>query len=221
MNSERTIREIRHKLFARADDKGQWIRTKNGNAIHINENGAIDKGNQFAMAVMGKPKGASMPKKSVKLKEEKPYKLSVETRESLGNALAKRKDKDIIFGGFYKVEQSGGTFKHATFFNPYTGNYFSETVDDDDDRTYNDPFYSELRKMRINEDAEWLWKRSNGIVQNGDKVKVTKGRTIAHGTQARVKSIRPYKDKYGRKVADYAYLDNGEKINVNNIEIVE
>lgn len=222
---ERFKRRRMQRLLERAsradEDDGRWVTSEEGHKIHLNENGVVDKANPFVLATMGKPKDVKMPKKSVKLRENKPFNLTASNREDLGKALVSRKDKNVVFGGFYKVEQSGGTFQTATFFNPYTGDYFTQTVSTDDDRSYYDDFYSELRGMEINDEAKWLWKRSNGVVQTGDKVKVTKGRTLAHGTTAKVTAIRPFKNKYGKAVADYAYLDNGEKININNVSIVE
>lgn len=204
------------------DDDGQWVTTESGKKIHLNEEGAVDKGNPFATAAMGKPKNAKIPTKSIELKENQPFKLTAGNRVDLGKAIASRSDKSTVFGGFYKVDETKGGVKSATFFNPYTGEHFSHIVSDvDDDRVTDDLFNSELAEMPKNQEASWLWKRSNGIVQEGDTIRVTKGRTISHGTEAKVKSVRPFRDKYGRHVADYAYLDNGEKINVNNVGIVE
>ena len=204
------------------DDDGQWVTTDSGKKIHLNEEGAVDKGSPFTLAVMGKPKDATMPKKSVVLKDGEPFKITAENRADLGEALASRKEKDVVFGGYYKVAESGRTLTSATFFNPYTGEHFSHIVrDSDDDRVTDDLFNSELADVKINKEAQWVWNRSNGIVQEGDTIRVTKGRTLEHGMEAKVKSVRPFYDKYGRKLADYAYLDNGEKINVSNVGIVE
>lgn len=207
----------------RADaDDGQWITTENGHRIHMNEEGAIDKGNQFVTAVMGKPKNASIPKKSIEIKQNTPFSIDWKNRGELGKAIASREDKDVVFGGFYKVENGKGGVRSDQFFNPYTGEHFSHIVSDyDDDRVADDLFNSELRKMEVNKDASWLWKRSNGIVQEGDTIRVLKGRTLEHGLEAKVESVRPFRDRYGRHIADYAYLDNGQKINVDNIGIIE
>ena len=226
-NQERiwkAISAIRDKFQRRldSDDDGQWVTTENGKKIHFNESGAPDKGSQFALAVMGKPKNATIPKKKIEIHEEKPFKTSYETLDQLGDALASREEKDTCFGGFYKVEQSGGSFQTAKFFNPYTGAFFSSQVGDlDNDMVHYNKFYSELRDIKINKDVSWLWKRCNGVVQEGDKIKVVKGKTIPKGTTAKVRAIYPFRNKYKMWVADYAYLDNGQKINVNNVEIVE
>lgn len=207
----------------RADEEdGQWVTTKNGNRIHINEEGAVDNGNQYVTATMGKPQNATIPKKSIEIKDGRPFSNDWKNRHELGKAVASREDKGVVFGGFYKVEKGSGGVRSDTFFNPYTGEYFSHIVSDyDDDRVTDDLFNSELRHMSVNEEASWLWKRSCGVVQEGDTIRVLKGRTLEHGLEAKVKSVRKLHDKYGRYVADYAYLDNGQKINVANVGIVE
>lgn len=213
---------LKSRGYRTDEDDGQWVTTENGRRIHLNEEGAVDKGNQFVTAVMGKPKNSSIPKKSIEIKQNTPFKIDYKNRVDLGKAVASREDKDVVFGGFYKVDGGSGGVKSATFFNPYTGEYFSHIVSDyDDDRVTDDLFNTELREMRVNDDVAWLWKRSNGIVQEGDSIRVLKGRTLEHGLEAKVKSVRKFYDKYGRYVADYAYLDNGKKINVANIGIIE
>jgi len=218
----RIRRAQRLKARMDADDDGEWRMTKEGNRILIKD-GAVAGGNPFVLAVMGKPDKAEMPKKSVPVKNNCPYKLTKENRESLGKALSSRKDKNCIFGGFYKVsEERSATQTYATFFNPYTGEQFQEkTSDRADERWDKDLFMRELDDISINNDAKWLWNRSNGVVQTGDKVRVVKGRTLAHGTEASVKSIRDLKNDYGQVIATYAYLDNGEKISVKNVQVVE
>lgn len=218
----RMRRAQRLKARMDADDDGEWRMTKEGNRILIKD-GAVVGGNPFVLAVMGKPDKAEMPKKSVPVKNNCPYKLTKENREGLGKALSSRKDKNCIFGGFYKVSETrSATLTTATFFNPYTGEQFGETTSDrGDSRWDEDLFMRELDDISINKEAQWLWNRSNGVIQAGDKVRVVKGRTLAHGTEANVKSIRDLKNDYGQVIATYAYLDNGDKISVKNIQIVE
>ena len=217
----RRTNRILNRLVRLDEEEGHWGTTDSGKKIHFNDKGLVDYGDQFALAKMGKPDGAEMPKKGVKLKKQKPYRLTSDIRENLAECLSYRKEKSVVFGGYYKVEESGKTYKTATFFNPYTGSYFEESFDEDNDMDYYDEFKAQLREVPFNDEAKWVWNRSLGRIQTGDTVKVTKGRTIPHGTTAKVTSIRPVKDKYGRKVADYAYLDNGEKISVENVSIVE
>ena len=213
-------RSRRMKKRMDAEEDGEWKTTSEGHRILIKD-GAVAGGNPFTLAVMGAPDKA-MPKKSVELKKGCPYdKVKKENRADLANAVRERKDKSCIFGGFYKVEEnSGATLTDATFFNPYTGEHFNAIVRDTDGHM-EDEFSEELYDMSVNREAKWLWRRSNKIVQEGDSIRVVKGKTIAHGTEAKVRKVYPMKDRYGRWVADYAYLDNGEKINVNNIKILE
>lgn len=117
--------------------------------------------------------------------------------------------------GFYKVFQSGGSYVTATFFNPETKEEYSKCVRDydyadcsrDDDEGYN---------AEINEEARKAWKHHNGVICEGDKVKVVKGKKIPLGTIATVKSIYPYYDCYHRWIADYVYFVEGGKTNINN-----
>lgn len=215
-----------NRKMARMDDideDGEWVTTEEGNKIHLNKEGYVDGGSPFAIAVMGTPKNAKLPTGRVKVKRNNPVEFTYKNREALGNAFSSRKEKNVIFGGYYKVEQDErGTFKTATFFNPYTGGYFNEVIEDQDNDMVNyDTVTRQFREIEINRDVARIWNRSNNYLQEGDKIRVVKGRTIEHGTEAKVRDIRPIYDKYHRWVADYAYLDNGGKINIKNIKIVD
>ena len=117
--------------------------------------------------------------------------------------------------GFYKVEQHGGSYVSAVFFNPVTKEEYSVCVRDYDyaDCSRDD---DELYYMDINQDVEKEWRHHNGEILVGDKVVVVKGRKIPHGTTGTVKYIRPYYDCYNRWVADYAYFAEGGKTNIQN-----
>ena len=65
-------------------------------------------------------------------------------------------------------------------------------------------------------DVSRLWKKHNGVIQTGDRVMVVSGRKVPIGTVAKVESIRPMNDRYGRWVVDYVYLDNGMRTNITN-----
>ena len=122
--------------------------------------------------------------------------------------------------GFYKVEQHGGSYVSAVFFNPVTKEEYSVCVRDYDyaDCSRDD---DELYYMDINQDVEKEWRHHNGEILVGDKVVVVKGRKIPHGTIGTVKYIRPYYDCYHRWVADYAYFAEGGKTNVQNCKLME
>lgn len=120
---------------------------------------------------------------------------------------------------FYKVSHEGGTFVTGWFYNPVTGEEKSEVLRDYD---YSDGSRDndELYYMDIDEQARIMWLHSHGIICVGDTVEVIKGRTIEHGTVARVKDKKAYRDKYGRTQAMYLYFDDGRKINEDNCKLI-
>ena len=122
--------------------------------------------------------------------------------------------------GFFKVKQDGGTFICATFFNPATGEEFSECVRDYD---YSDCSRDndELYYMPINEDVFRQWQHHHGVILEGDVIQVVKGRKVPVGTVATVRKKYPFKDKYGRFCTMYLYLDNGMKTNIDNCILVK
>jgi len=94
--------------------------------------------------------------------------------------------------GFFKVDQSGGSYVTAEFYNPTTGETRSECVRDYD---YGDCSRDndELYNMPIDKEVRTLWLHSRGQILAGDTVEVVKGRKVPRGTIATVKSIRPYR----------------------------
>ena len=121
----------------------------------------------------------------------------------------------MLANGFYKVANSGFSLTEAIFFNPETKESYSKIVWDNDDYRveqeneveYNEPIDDEVRKV---------WLRYRGIIQEGDTIKVIKGRKVPKGTIAKVTGFRDWKDEYGRVQATYVLLDNGMRTNVNN-----
>lgn len=121
--------------------------------------------------------------------------------------------------GFYKVNESGGTFVVATFYNPATGEEFTKCVRDydysdgsrDDDKLY---------YMPIDDDARADWMHRHGHILVGDTVMVYKGRKVPAGTTGTVVHVRPVYDRYKRHVADYVVLDSGVSTNVDNCVLV-
>ena len=120
---------------------------------------------------------------------------------------------------FYKVSESGGTFVTGIFYNPVTNEEKHEVLRDYD---YADCSRDndELYYMPINDEAKYLWLHNKGVIQINDTIEVIKGRTIPHGTIAKVIDKKPYKDRYGRIQAIYIYLDNGKKINEDNCRLL-
>lgn len=125
--------------------------------------------------------------------------------------------KDLT--GFHKVAHEGGCFVTGTFYNPETGETVTGCIRDYD---YADGSRDndELYYLPIDEVARVLWLHSRGIVLTGDTVRVVKGRKVPLGTVGTVESIRPYYDRYRRHVADYVYFTDGQRTNINNVELI-
>lgn len=125
------------------------------------------------------------------------------------------------YKGFYKVAENNGGVCVGTFWNPETKECFTKITWDIDRPYINDDEEVEiLRYLPINNEMRRLWKHEAGIVQTEDTIKVVKGRKVPIGTIARVVEIRPFYDKYHRWQADYVYLDNGMKTNINNCILI-
>ena len=66
--TEKLLRRIREDYYSRMDEKGSWKTTEDGDHIHFNEQGEIDKGNPHVVAAMtknGNTKTASSMKNAV------------------------------------------------------------------------------------------------------------------------------------------------------------
>jgi len=121
----------------------------------------------------------------------------------------------MLANGYYKVAEDGFSLTRATFFNPTTGESYSKIVWDNDDYRveqeneveYHEPIDDEVRRVYLNR---------LGVIQEGDTIKVIKGRKVPKGTIAKVVGFRDWKDNYGRVQATYVLLDNGMKTNVDN-----
>lgn len=121
--------------------------------------------------------------------------------------------------GFFKVDQRGGSYVVAEFYNPETGETRSECVRDYD---YGDCSRDndELYNMPIDEGVRRIWLHSRGQILIGDTVEVFKGHKIPKGTVATVKDIKPYHDRYGRCLAHYAYFTDGQRTNIENCRLL-
>lgn len=125
----------------------------------------------------------------------------------------------MVRDGFFKVKQDGGSFVVATFYNPTTGEEYSKCVRDydysdcsrDDDEAYN---------MPIDEATRHVWLHKHDVIQEGDKIKVVRGRKVPIGTVAIVTGFYKWADRYGRTQTTYAILNNGMKTSVTNCELV-
>lgn len=134
--------------------------------------------------------------------------------------------------GYYKIKESRGSLVKVFMYNPDTKDLKSIIVDDYEYQ-YGDGFmdkyvdlygFEYLEKIRnepINEKILFKYNVDNDIICKGMMIEVVKGRKYKKGLRGIVEKIYPYKDKYGRWVADYIITDNGMKINMNNVEIVK
>jgi len=120
---------------------------------------------------------------------------------------------------FKKVNEQGGTFIVATFFNVKTKEVISGCVRDYD---YQDCRHDidELYNMPIDFEAKKEYLHMLGIIQVGDKIQVFKGRKVPVGTIGKVVNIRKIKDFYKRTVATYVDLDNKYSTNIDNCKLI-
>ena len=121
---------------------------------------------------------------------------------------------------FYKISHHGGTYVTGEFYNPVTKELKSELLADYD---YADGSRDnvELYDMPINKEVRRQYYYDKGVIQEGDYARVIKGRTLNHGYVGFVEKIRDFTDRYGRCIATYIYFQNGEKINIDNCELVK
>ena len=126
---------------------------------------------------------------------------------------------------FYKVDEDFKySLKYITMFNPITKEEKSILVDDTEygyleryDLDYTPEEIEFLRyDLQINDIVRTLWLDSKNIIHIGSKVKVIKGRKVKIGTEAIVKDMYDYKDKYGRYVTTYLVFEDGQKTSINN-----
>ena len=126
------------------------------------------------------------------------------------------------YNGFYKVNESGFSLTDAIFYNPETGETFSEIVwDIDDDRLLSDERKQILRSIPINHEIRKAWLHKAGRILEGDIAKVVKGRKLPIGKVGKVVKIKPYYDRYKRWCCDYVYFDDGTRTNITNCELVQ
>ena len=130
-------------------------------------------------------------------------------------------EEDMV--GWKKIEEKGGSYVTATFWNPTLKETFYNMVQDYDYYGFDikNQNVEYLYNMPIDYEALRDYKKFKGIIQEGDKVRVVKGRTLPKGFEGIVKTIYPIYDKYHRKMADYIRFESGEKINLNNVELIK
>ena len=121
--------------------------------------------------------------------------------------------------GFFKVNQSGGGYVVALFFNPTTKETYTKCVRDYDyaDGSRDD---DELYYMPIDREVAEIYRKHIGIIAVGDVVEVFKGRKVPIGAVGKVTKIYDWKDRYGRVQSTYAVFEDGTKTSVYNCRII-
>lgn len=120
---------------------------------------------------------------------------------------------------YKKVASSGGTYVVEVFYNLITGEEKQVATRDYD---YNDGSrdIDILYNMPIDEEARVIWLHRHGIILKGDTVVISRGRKLPKGAVKTIADIKPYKDRYGRTLCDYAYFTDGTKTNIDNCDLI-
>lgn len=129
--------------------------------------------------------------------------------------------------GFFKIKTDNTcrySTIHETFYNPVINEIREQFVHGLDDYElnrmyeglYNMPYCTDLQVIAYYEKEDRKIKHKNGVLLNGDTVKIIKGRKIPVGTLKTFKEIQVWKDKYGRNQTYYAIFTDGTKTNIDN-----
>ena len=122
---------------------------------------------------------------------------------------------------FYKVNERGGSYVTATFFNPITKESFERVVYDYDDvRVEMDA--GVLYSMSIDDEVRSMWLHHRGIIQVGDLVQINRGRKFK-GEQKRVKKEFTFivDGTYGHGDVEYLVFEDGTKVAKHNCDLVK
>ena len=130
--------------------------------------------------------------------------------------------------GFKKIKSQGGSLQTSILYNTTTKELKRIITDDLEyqygdgliDREFSLDELEEISDMQIDKEALKQYNIDNGIIFVGCRIEVFKGRKIPKGTISKVIDIKPYYDQYHRWQADYVYLENGMKTNIDNCKIV-
>ena len=121
--------------------------------------------------------------------------------------------------GWRKVAENGASFVVATLYNILTGDETTVIVRDydyadcsrDNDAWYDAP---------IDKAARRAWYHKHGVITDGSRAMVIKGRKVPAGYVGVVDRIKAIKDRYGRWVADYVIFSDGKATNMDNCVLV-
>lgn len=127
------------------------------------------------------------------------------------------------------VDKSGINFLIATLYDTET-EVEEKVIYEDGDYPYGEsPFLSrkytlaqldEISKTPIDKDARHAWLKKHGIISVSDTVEVIKGRKLPIGTRGTVVNMWDFTDRFGRTQTNYAKLDSGVSISIENLKIV-
>lgn len=122
--------------------------------------------------------------------------------------------------GFILVNVDNGRVTTATLWNMFTDEVCT-FVAYDVDRDANP--YAGVLGMGLfggSREVERMWRRSCGLITEGDEVEVFKGRKYPVGLRVTVKEFYTYRDHYGRERATYVVATTGERIPLGNCKLV-
>ena len=129
-----------------------------------------------------------------------------------------------LFDKYYKVNQTGGSYVVALYYNPIT--HATKTVlardydYSDASRDNDEVYYEPINEIAKEDYRRYLNSQSYGFVSVGDTVQVVKGRKVPIGTIAKVVRVYDWRDCNGRVKATYAEFSDGRRTSVYNCLII-
>lgn len=121
---------------------------------------------------------------------------------------------------FYIVRTRGYSITIVTAFNPVTMEEFEQMVYDYDDPWY-EMTYDEVASLpRATDEVMKLYNHFKGIIQEGDLVKIVKGRKFV-GELKRVTKKFEFKVPHTKNITvDYLVFEDGSKVTEFNCELI-
>ena len=132
------------------------------------------------------------------------------------------KEMENNINGFYKVSTRGYSYVTATFYNPTTNEEFVKTIwNYDDERVEREARdYYLLPELDDNNPIKIKWFHKNGIILEGDKVIIKRGRKMKNEIKV-VKSKYTFvvAGTYGHGDVDYLRFTDGTKCTEQNCDL--